>query len=68
VSEDVKAPILSYDDVRRRADEFLARHHSSGTIPVPIEEIVEFDLGMDIVPTLGLHQLLDVDGFSTSDL
>jgi len=68
VSEDIKAPILSYDDVRRRADEFLARHHSSGTIPVPIEEIVEFDLGMDIVPTLGLHQLLDVDGFITSDV
>ena len=25
-----------------------------------LEEIVEFDLGMDIVPTLGLHRLLEL--------
>ena len=58
MSEEIKAPILSYDDVRRRADEFLALHHPDRTIPVPIEEIVEFELGMDIVPTPGLHQFL----------
>ncbi|MGB6044083.1 MAG: ImmA/IrrE family metallo-endopeptidase [Pirellulales bacterium] len=32
------------------------------------EEIIEFELGMDIVPTPGLHQFLEVDGFITSDL
>jgi hypothetical protein len=54
--------------LRRQANEFLARHHPDGTIPIPIEEIVEFQLGMDIVPTPGLHQLLEVDGFISSDL
>ncbi|MBI2478779.1 MAG: hypothetical protein HYV60_09140, partial [Planctomycetia bacterium] len=63
MAEDIKAPILSYDDLRRRADEFLTEHNPSRTVPVPIEEIIEFELGMDIVPTPGLHQFLEVDGF-----
>ena len=62
------APIYSYEDLRRKADEFLAKHHPAGTIPVPIEEFVEFQLGMDIVPMPGLHTLIETDGFITSDL
>ena len=42
VPDEFKAPYYSYDDLRRKADEFLAKYHSAGTIPVPIEEIVEF--------------------------
>ena len=68
MGEEFKAPLFSYEDLRRKADDFLAQHHFAGTIPVPIEEIVEFNLGLDIVPTPGLHQLLEVDGFLTSDL
>jgi hypothetical protein len=68
VPDEIKAPFYSYEDLRRQADGFLANHHPAGTIPVPIEEIVEFDLSLDIVPTPGLHQLLEVDGFITSDL
>ena len=68
MDNEIKAPFFGYEDLRRKADEFLARHHREGTIPVPIEEIVEFELGLDIVPTPGLHQLLEVDGFLTSDL
>jgi len=68
VPDEIKAPYHSYEDLRRKADEFLAEHHPAGTIPVPIEEIVEFQFRMDIVPTPGLHQLLETDGFATSDL
>ena len=68
MAEEIKAPYFSYEDLRRKADEFLAQHHPDATIPIPIEEIVEFELGMDIVPTPGLHQLLEVDAFITSDL
>jgi hypothetical protein len=35
--------ILSYDDLRRRAEEFLEEFHGERSLPVPIEEIVEFD-------------------------
>lgn len=68
MSNEIKAPIYGYEDLRRRADAFLAQYHPAGTIPVPIEEIIEFEIGCDIVPTPGLHQLLEVDGFITSDL
>ena len=34
------APYLSYEDLRQKADEFLAAHHPKGAIPVPIEEII----------------------------
>ncbi|MHC4404727.1 MAG: ImmA/IrrE family metallo-endopeptidase [Planctomycetota bacterium] len=68
MSEEVKAPFYSYEDLRRKANAFLVQHHPDGTIPVPIEEIVEFQLDMDIVPTPGLRNLLEVDGFVTSNL
>ena len=45
-----KALFLRYDDLRNRAEEFLAIYNPDRTIPVPIEEIIEFQFGMDIVP------------------
>lgn len=56
------APYHSYEDVRGQADAFLAKHHPAGTIPVPIEEIVEFQLSIDIVPMPDLHTLIETDG------
>lgn len=61
-------PILSYRDLRRRAGDFLRTHHPAGTIPVPIEEIVEFRYRMDIIPVPGLQDAFEVDGFISSDL
>jgi hypothetical protein len=61
-------PILSYDELRVRAARFLDAHHPTGVIPVPIEEIAEFQLGLDIVPTPGLHKGFDIDAFISSDL
>jgi len=59
---------LSYEAIRKRADEFLARHHPTGEIPVPIEEIVDLKLRMDIIPIPGLRFSHDIDGFTSSDL
>ena len=61
-------PILSYRDLRRRAGDFLRTRHPAGTIPVPIEEIVEFRYRMDIIPVPGLQDAFEVDGFISSDL
>ncbi len=68
MSQGITAPYYSYEDLRRRADEFLAKLHSAGTIPIPIQQIIEFQLGIDIVPMQGLHGLIETDGFITSDL
>ena len=68
MTDEIRAPFLSYEDIRGKADEFLALHHPDGTIPVPIERIVEFKLGMDIVPVPGLRGVIEAEGFTTSDL
>jgi len=61
-------PVLSYDDLRDHADEFLGKYHPDGSIPIPIEVIVEFDFGMEIIPIPGLKEELGVDAFLASDL
>lgn len=58
---------LSYDDIRVRAEVFLSDYHPARTIPVPIAEIIEFDLSMDIIPIEGLRAEINVDAFLSSD-
>jgi hypothetical protein len=64
----VRTAAWSYDDLRIRADEFLRQHHPTGTVPVPIEPIVEFGFGINIIPLPGLHRDHDIDGFISSNL
>lgn len=68
MSEEIVVPYLHYEDLRETADDFLAEFHSSRELPIPIEEIVEFQLGMNIFPLPGIKDLLDIDGFISSDL
>lgn len=64
----VRAPRFSYQDLRGVADRFLAQHDAASSIPVPIEEIVEFKLGINIIPLPGLHDDHEVDGFLSADM
>ena len=59
---------LSYDDLRRLADEFLGEFHEERTLPVPIEEIAEFDFEFEVIPVDGILDDLEVDAFLTGDL
>jgi hypothetical protein len=45
------------------ASSFLSQYHEVGTIPVPIEEIVEFGFGFDIIPFPNLKRDFDIEGF-----
>lgn len=63
-----KAPYIRKDELRRRAGEFLQEHNPAGTIPVPIELIVEKHFKMDIVPMPGLEAGFDTVAFLTKDL
>lgn len=54
----LRLPRLSYDDLQGTAEKFLSHHNPGNGIPVPIEEIVELSLKMDIVPVPGLRDLL----------
>lgn len=63
-----QVPRRTFKDIARVADEFLGTHHPSGELPIPIEEIIEFDCAIDIVPIPGLMSDLDIDAFMTADL
>ena len=63
-----RAPYLTYDKIRGIAKNFLKKYHPEGTLPVPIEKIVEIDLEMDIVPYWNLFKDFGVDGYLTNDL
>ena len=64
----IKVPIFSYDEIRNHAAHFLKQYHPGMEIPIPIEEIAEFQMGLDIVPIPGLLRAFDVDGFTSSNL
>jgi len=64
---EVKVPNYSYEQIRNHANAFLAQYHSTGVIPVPIEEITEFSLHLNIIPIPGIQTALEVDGFISSD-
>jgi len=63
----IEVPYLSYEQIRARANDFLSQYNPSGIIPVPIEEIIEFALKINIVPIPGLQKALETDGFISSD-
>ncbi len=68
---DIIAPILSYDDINERAEDFLREHKRNEILPVDIEAIAEFDLGLNIFPFPNLPSSLEAsastcDGFRKS--
>lgn len=63
----VDVPHFSYRQLRKQADAFLAKYNPNSAIPVPIEEIAEFSLEVNIIPIPGLQTLTEVDGFISSD-
>jgi Zn-dependent peptidase ImmA (M78 family) len=63
----IPVPHLSYEQIRTKADSFLAQYNPGKKIPVPIEEIVEFSLGLNIIPLPGLQKAYDTVAFISSD-
>lgn len=61
-------PTLSYAYLGKRANEFLRDHHAWQKVPVPIEEIIEFDLRLDIIPIPGLDRDCEITAFISNDL
>lgn len=64
---DLQVAVLSYDDLRRQTEQFLAEHHSAGTLPIPIDEIIEFRLGIQIVVEACLRPVCGIDGLPAGD-
>jgi Zn-dependent peptidase ImmA (M78 family) len=64
----ITAPILSYEDINNSAEDFLREHKRNETLPIDIETIVEFDLGLNIFPFPNLQETFDIEGFISGDL
>jgi Zn-dependent peptidase ImmA (M78 family) len=57
---------LSYSEIAKEASNFLLQNQSN-SLPVPIENIIDINYNIDIVPVAGLQYLHTVDGFISSD-
>lgn len=61
-------PYRTDAELQYRAEKFLARFYPAGTIPIPIERIVECRLKREIVPLPQLRSKLGIEGFISMDL
>ncbi|MBI4634311.1 MAG: ImmA/IrrE family metallo-endopeptidase [Deltaproteobacteria bacterium] len=61
-------PYLSYADIGSRVQAFLNQHHPSFEIPIPVEEIIELNLGLDIFPFPRLYKDHGLNGFLSRDI
>ncbi len=58
---------LGYGEIGERAYEFLRTYHPSFELPIPMEEIADLKLGLDIITKSNLLDNYRIDGFLTSD-
>jgi Zn-dependent peptidase ImmA (M78 family) len=63
-----KCPYISYFEIGKRAETFLQQHHPSFEIPIPVEEIIELKLGLDIFPFPRLYKDHGLNGFLSKDM
>ena len=64
---DFKTPFISHKELAHQAAAFLAKYHTAGGLPIPIERIAVFHLGLDIIPTLDLQRNFEIDAYVTND-
>lgn len=57
----------SYEDIRGEALSFLRERHPDGSVPVPIDDIIEFKFGINIIPLHGFLEVHEVDAFLSKD-
>jgi len=55
------------EDLEGAAAGFLRRHHPNLDLPIPIEEIVEFDLGLNVIPLPNLHRDFQIESWLSHD-
>ena len=63
-----KAPYISPEQIENKAAEFLREFHPDNCIPIPIEFIIEGQLGMNIVPIPGLKRGFSIEAFLSKNL
>lgn len=65
---ELPVPVLSYEQLRNRAESFLRQYNPDGSIPVPVEGIIECDFSINIIPIPSLQRVHEVDACISSNL
>lgn len=61
-------PFLTDEEIADEADRFLNENQPEGDIPILIEEIIEFNLGIEIRPVRGLKVRFGFEGAISHDM
>jgi hypothetical protein len=62
-----KAPFLRRTDIWKQADELRERLLPHGTLPVPVLDLAEFDLGLELYPKADLRRAGDIEALLLGD-
>lgn len=62
-----KAPYLPYDQIRTEAENFLNQYVKTDDLPIEIEEIIDCDLEINIIPVNSLRRGFEVEAFISND-
>lgn len=66
---DIPRPLfIKYDQIYEKAEEFLRNYHPSRSLPVPIEKIIDLQMGIIIEPHFMLEKDHGLTGFISNDL
>lgn len=63
----MNVPYIDDDKIYHLADNFLLTHHPSLSIPIPIEQIIEIKIGLNIFPIKDLESGCGIDGSLSND-
>jgi len=63
----VGVPHWSYGELRTSAERFVLDHALDQEIPIPITEIVELDLKIEVIPTSGMRRQTGIDAATLSN-
>jgi Zn-dependent peptidase ImmA (M78 family) len=63
-----QCPYYSYQEIGNKAEALLKQYHPSQDIPIPIEEIIELKLELNIFPFPRLYKDHGLNGFLSHDL
>jgi hypothetical protein len=63
-----KAPYNPKERIWQEADRLRAAHPAGRSLPVKVLDLAEFDLGLDLIPSSGLREQLDIEALLIGDL
>lgn len=66
VDSEVQVKYLEFEAIEKEANEFRFKYQAKGDCPVPIMDIVQFDLGISIIPVFGLESKCNTYSLITS--